>query len=77
MAKKPESNVVDLPVVTRLDLDPERALSKATGRLKSVLILGYTHEGGEYFASSIADGPESAWLLDRAKLKLLKIVDEM
>lgn len=72
-----ESNVVVLPVVTRLDLPPERILSAAIGaELKSVVVVGYDKDGEEYFASSLADGGDVVWLMERAKLKLLKMADE-
>jgi len=70
------SNVIDLPVVTRLNLDPDRVLNKAIGELKDVIIVGYDKDGNEYFASSIADGGEVNWLLDRMKLMLLRSVDD-
>jgi hypothetical protein len=69
------SNVIDLPVITRLNLDPDRVLNKAIGELKDVIIVGYDKDGNEYFASSIADGGYVNWLLDRMKLKLLRTVD--
>lgn len=64
-------NVIDLPVVTRLDLDPDRVLTKAIGECESVVILGYDKDGEEYFASSLADGGAVLWLLERLKKKLL------
>jgi hypothetical protein len=72
------SNVVDLPVITKLNLDPERVLAAAQGKLESVVIVGYTKDGDEYFASSIADGADVVWMLERAKIKLLSVrEDEM
>jgi hypothetical protein len=38
--------------------------------------MGTAKDGSEYFASSLASGPETVWHLERAKLKLLRIVDE-
>lgn len=71
------SNVVEFNGITRLNLDPDRVLNKAIGELKDVIIVGYTKDGEEYFASSIADGADVNWLLDRMKLMLLKTVDEV
>ena len=69
------SNVIDLPVITTLDLDPERVLSKALeAKLTSVVILG-TSDGGEFFSSSVSDGADVIWMLERAKFKLLQIVE--
>jgi hypothetical protein len=70
-------NVVILPVVTTLDLPPERMLNAALERgLKEVVIIGYDLEGEEYFASSVSDGGDVVWHLERAKLKLLRMPDE-
>jgi hypothetical protein len=64
--------VVDLPCITRLDLDPQRVLDRAKkAGLKTVVIIGYDVDGDEYFASSVADGGEVVWLMERTKLKLL------
>ncbi len=68
-------NVVVLPVITTLDIDPDRILEEAKGKLESCVIVGYDKAGDEFFASSIASGPETSWLLDRAKLKLLRTCD--
>ena len=69
-------DVVDLPVITSLDLDPDRVLQKALGEVESVVILGYDKQGGEYFASSVADGGTVLWLLERMKKELLEAADE-
>lgn len=65
-----------LELVTRLDCNPDRILEGALGELESVVIVGYDKNHEEYFASSIADGGTVAWLMDRAKFKLLKMVDD-
>ena len=70
------NNVVTLPVTTTLDLDPDRVLEEAKGKLEHCVIIGYTKDGGEYFASSIADAGTVAWLMDKAKLKLMNICDD-
>ncbi len=68
--------VVDLPVITTLDLDPDRLLEKAKGRLTEVVILGFNEDGSEYFASSKADGGAVLWHLERAKHKLIQQADD-
>jgi hypothetical protein len=69
-----KDNVVVLPVVTTLPIPVERVLEKAVeADLKTVVVLGYTQEGEEYFASSISDGGEVNWLMDRLKLQLLNV----
>ena len=62
--------------ITRLDIPAQRILDEADGKLKSAIVLGYSNSGDEYFASSIADGADVLWLLERFKLKLLNVVDE-
>ncbi len=63
-----------LQTVTSLDLPPERVLAN-TPELESVVIIGYLPDGTEYFASSIADGGDVVWLLERCKLMLLRMSD--
>ena len=71
-------SVVNLPVVTRLDIDPSRVLDGAQkAGLTNVVILGYDENGDEYFASSYADGGNMLWLLRRAEHALMRITDEM
>lgn len=68
MGESEESNVVELPVLTRLNIPAERVLNTALERnLDSVIILGYDKEGGEYMSSSMASGPEIIWLMERLK----------
>jgi hypothetical protein len=67
-------DVVELDVVTSLDLPPERILNKALEKdLAGVIVVGTDKDGEFYFASSYAAGPEVLWLLEGAKMKLLKI----
>ena len=69
-------NVVNFPGITTLDMDPERILEGARkANLSDIVILGYDQAGDEWFASSVADGAEVLWLLERLKLQLLRIAD--
>ena len=70
-------NVVELKLITKLDLDPDKILKKTIGKLQDCVIVGYDHEGNEFFASSKADAAEVIFRLERAKHTLLKIIDEM
>lgn len=70
------SNVVMWNGITKLDLDPDRVLDAALGKLDTVVILGYDKDGDEYFASSVSDGGTVVWLMERAKMKLLAMPDE-
>lgn len=69
-------NVVNFPGITTLDMDPERILEGARkANLSDIVILGYDQAGDEWFASSVADGAQVLWLLERLKLQLLRIAD--
>jgi hypothetical protein len=55
--------------ITRLDLPVQQILDTASEGLdhkEGIVILGYDKEGETYFASSLADGREVLWLLQRA-----------
>ena len=63
--------------ITFLDMPPDTILEAAKGKLESVIVLGYTADGEEeYFASSMADGADALWHLQRAAHKLLSMPDE-
>lgn len=67
-----ETNVVLLGGPTRLNIPPERVLDAALAAdLSEVVILGRDQDGEEYFASSVADGADVVWLMERMKLKLI------
>ena len=70
------AKVIQLNNITLLDLPPDRILENAIGAMDSVVIMGYDLEGNEYFASSISDGSDVLWLLERCKQKLLNIDEE-
>jgi len=63
--------------LTSLDLPADRVLEAALGELENVVIVGFTKEGDEYFASSVADGATALWLLERCKKRLLDAPDEL
>jgi hypothetical protein len=70
------AEVVELNMVTKLDLPAERVLRRAIeAGVQSVVIVGYDADGEEYFCSSIADGGTAVWLMERCKLKLLRMAD--
>ena len=71
--KKPISNVINLDLVTRLDLPANRVLEEAIDKLGRVVIMGYDNDGDFYFASSIADGGEVLWLTEVMKQRLLSM----
>lgn len=69
------SKIIPFTGITKLDMPADFVLEAAKGKLEGVMILGYTTDGEEYFASSYADGGTANWLLDRCKLQLLKVPD--
>lgn len=73
---KGRENVVSAGIQTRLDVPPSRILAGAAEcGLESVVVIGYDADGGEYFASSAADGGDVLWLLERCKRALLSTAD--
>jgi hypothetical protein len=62
--------------ITPLPFDADIILNSAKGQLKSVIIIGETEDGEEFFSASISDAPETIWMIERAKYKLMKICDE-
>lgn len=67
-----DGNVVALSVITSHDIPADRVLVSAIGQLESVIVIGYDKDGDEYFASSIADGGDTLWLMERFKMALLR-----
>ena len=71
--KTEKDNIIELGGITNLNIDPNRILKKAIGKLDSVVLTGYDKEGELYFASSKADGGDTLWLLEKCKQALLNI----
>jgi hypothetical protein len=72
---RPEvAKIINLPVVTKLDLPPERILRAAIeADLTSCVIVGEMQDAEPYFASSVASGPDALWLLAHGQRRLLNI----
>ena len=67
------NNVVILPVVTRLNIPPDRVLNDALAAgLDGAVVIGQREDGSYYFSSSIADGGDVLWLLEWAKVALMR-----
>jgi hypothetical protein len=68
-------NVILLGNITKLDLPVSRVLDAAKDLVDSggVIVLGWGKDGDLYFSSSIADGGEVLWLMEKAKAALLEI----
>lgn len=70
------SNVVILPVITRLDGPADRAIeAAASANLETVVVIGWDADGDFYFASNKADGGDVLWLLELAKRKLFEAAE--
>lgn len=69
--KPKESDKAADPDVVECD----RLLSNAVGHLETVIIIGYTKDECEYYASSMDDGAEIVWLLERIKKFILDQAD--
>jgi len=68
------AKVLSLNMLTRLDMPAEKILNGALNAdLESAIVIGYTKDGNEYFASSLADGGDCLWLMERFKLALLTV----
>lgn len=71
------ADVVFFDGLTKLDLDPTRIIDGAmVANLETIVVLGHTVDGQEYFASSISSGPEVLWLLKRLERALLSVEPE-
>lgn len=66
------SNVVDLPVLTRLNRDPAKALEQAiSADLEGIVVCGFTKRGDFFRTTSYADGGDVLWLLELLKRDLM------
>lgn len=71
------ANVAQIDVVTSLDIDPVAVLAGAHNvGLSEVVVVGFTDDGKEYFASSISDAGQSMYHLQRGIYRLNKTMDQ-
>jgi hypothetical protein len=70
-------DVVKFAGISRHDLNPDDVLQGAIGKLDEVVICGFDKDGNQFFASSVYDGGQSLWHLERAKWSLMKITDDL
>lgn len=70
------SNVVTLPVITRLNLNADRTLESLIGKLEGFVLSGWDKDGNEFFSTTFADGAEALWLLERCKMVLMEQREE-
>lgn len=64
--------VVELDMVTRLDIPVDRVLNNAPKSMQAVVLVGWDENGEFYFASSKSDGGDVLWLLETAKKRLMQ-----
>lgn len=76
-APKPRGDVVHLPVVTSLDLHPDKVLLGALGQMETAVVIGWDCDGELYIASSISDGGNLLWLLRKVERQLLEAADRL
>lgn len=66
------AKIIRFPGKTRLNVNAEAILQDAIeAGVDRVVVIGYTKDDEEYFASSIADGGEALWLAERFKHVLI------
>jgi hypothetical protein len=65
------SNIIPFTGITKLNLNPDMVLENTKGKLEGFVIIGYTKDGEEHFASTYADGGTVLWLVERMKKALL------
>jgi len=70
------SNVLPFNGTTILDLDPDDILEANKGQFDGVILIGLDADGEEILASSYSDAPTILWMLERAKLRVLRSVNE-
>lgn len=66
------AQILNFTGITNLDLDPDRVLDAAKGKLQGVIVIGFDNEGEFYGASSYADGGTVIWLLEVCKQRILE-----
>jgi len=69
-------NVIPIGGITKLDIPADRVLENNIGQFESIVLMGWNKDGEEVFASSLVDGGDILWLMERMKLKLLRQADD-
>jgi hypothetical protein len=70
------AEVIPFPGDTLLDLDPDGVLKSNVGEFKTVVLIGVGNDDLLRCCASTADVAEAIFLLERAKLALLKTIDD-
>ena len=71
------AEIIRLDTITTLDIKPDDILREAIGQYPGgVFVCGYSEDGSVQFASSIADGGSVLWMMEIAKLRMMKFAGE-
>lgn len=74
VTEKRPANVVNLRAVTRLDVPASRILAEAMeSNLEAVIVIGWDRDGDHYYGSSVADGGDALWLVEKFKTALMAV----
>ena len=65
--------IIQLPMETTLDLDPDRTLENMKGTLSGFVYAGYDKDGKYVLGSTYGDKREILWLLERFKKELFEV----
>jgi len=65
-------NIIQLTNGEEGHIDPDKVLASAFTKLEKVVLAGVDKEGRYYFASSIGDGGEILWLVEKLKFILMQ-----
>lgn len=70
------AKIIKFTGITKLDLPVDTVLDGAKDQLEGVIIIGYTKDGDEYFASTYADGGTALWLIEKCKINLMSALSD-
>jgi hypothetical protein len=65
------NNVIEGNFYTRLDIDPDKVLDKAKGKLDKVLVIGVCTDGDDYCAASTGKKGDLLLMIELFKAKLI------
>ena len=71
------NNVFKLQAISNLDEEADEVLKQSIGKLSKMVIVGYDLYGNDFYHSTANGATEAIYLLERAKHRLLKQVDDM
>lgn len=64
--------VIQLSIPTLADVDPDKVLEGAKGKLSCVLVAGFTDDGEVWLASSTGEPGTNLWLMEKFKQRVLE-----